>query len=336
MTIRNVVYSTVFLLGSLSTSAEANINQFQGTFPSLPLQQREEKFNEVQKGFEERSNFFLKGKHFQTWSSNRPKQEIFDEFTRINEWRNHSWYSESGEFLISRQDFMIAQDLLEKGLYRRPHLIAFQYNQTDGSYNSSSIVLNGQRFLAMEAPTAKNVTQFFKLLQNHQVTQLVRLTPAESKGESQSYPYWQDRLKTKTQNKAQVQFLQLPLAGIHKTFPVQYYFTDEWQDNEGIDPKSLMKLILEVRKNYSPDNGLLACHCRAGVGRTGTFIAGFILLQEIDRQIAAGTPLNNLDISIEKVVMQLSLQRAYMVSQPEQYLTLYRLVDAYMQTLKKK
>jgi len=333
--------ATVLLLGSLAAipMAEASlprnttINSTQiRSFPSLPIHEREAKFQAVQKGFEERSNLFLKGKHFQNWSANRNQKEIFEEFKRIEEWRNHSWYAEgAGELLISRIDFMVAQDLLDKGYYRHPNIIAFQYNQTDGSYNSSTIVLNGQRFLALEGPTAKNLSQFFKLLQNFQVTQLVRLTPSISNGEQQSYPYWQERIKTDPKTKAQ--FINIPLAGIQNSFPIRYYSTESWQDSGGMDPLALLKLIQSVRKDVDPENGLLACHCSSGVGRTGSFIAGFVLLQEIDRQIAAGVKLEELDISIEKIVMQLSIQRFQMVAKPEQYLTLYRLVDSYIKTL---
>lgn len=306
------------------------------SFPSLPNHEREAKFQAVEKGFEERSNLFLKGKHFQNWTANRKQKEIFEEFKHIEEWRNQSWYSENtGEFLVSRIDFMVAQDLLEKGYYRTPNLIAFQYNQTDGSYNSSTIVLNGQRFLALEAPSEKNINQFYKLLQNFQVSQLVRLAPSTAtNGEKQSYPYWQGRIKNDP--KSGEQWVHIPMAGISKTFPIRYYYTDSWQGEQSIDIPTLMKLIKTVRKAKDSDDGLMACHCANGVGRTGTFIAGYLLLQEIDRQIAAGSDIDHLDISIEKIVMQLSMQRVYMVSKPEQYFSLYRLVDQYIQSLKNK
>lgn len=337
--VKKIFYGLILLLScalSLSGIAEASLhNKIIDTFPSLPRYERETKFSAVQKGFEERSNLFLKGKHFQNWSANRNQKDIFEEFKRIEEWRHQSWYSEkTGEFLVSRIDFMVAQDLLEKGFYRRPNLIAFQYNQTDGSYNSSNIVLNGQQFLALEGPTEKNLNQFYKLLQNFQVTQLVRLTPTVSNEEQKTYPYWQGRIQKG--NKSESNFINIPLAGIRSTFPIRYYSMESWKDNDSIDPIDLSKLIQSVRKDSDPENGLLACHCVNGAGRTGTFIAGFALLQEIDRQIAAGVKLADLDISIEKIVMQLALQRVYMVSKPEQYLTLYRLVDSYIQHLQKK
>jgi protein tyrosine phosphatase len=329
---RHVVYSTLLLLGFFTTPLHAMLTEPVRTFPSLPQQQREAKFQEIQNAFEERSNLFLKGKHFHPWKLKKSKEEILEEFKQIREWRNHTWYSEStGEVLVSRSDFMIAQDLLNNDLYRRPHLIAFQYNQSDSSYNSSTIVLNGYRFLAMEAPTPKLSNAFFKLLQNHRVTQLVRLTAASEEGIEKSYPYWNNKITVDA--KTQRSVINLPLAGSRKTLPMLYYATNSWADHHGIEPKAFLKLINAVRKDADFDNGLIACHCTAGVGRTGTFIAGVLLIEEIDRQIAAGVKKDAIDLSIEKIVMQLSLQRLYMVAKAEQYVSLYRLVDSYIQHL---
>lgn len=320
----------------LVSPAQSKLNNSPRTFPSLPTQYRETKFKEVQDAFEERSRLFLQGRQFHYWEMNRPTEDIFKEFDNIHEWRHHTWYSEANsKAVISRPDFMVAQDLLEKGYYKRPNLIAFQYNQTDGSYNSSTVFLNGQRFLAMEAPMNEQLSQnFFKLLQNFQVTQLVRLTPAFEKGIFKSEAYWKNRVKVDP--KTSETFLNAPFVGSKETYPIRYYALENWKDLQGIDPKILLTLIQKVRKHYDPTQGLLACHCSGGVGRTGTFLAGFALIQDIDRQLSANIPLNKIDISIEKVVLQLSLQRFYMVSRKEQYLTLYRLVDLYMQTLQNK
>ncbi len=342
-TIKHYKYRTFFLLfiyvigfsASFGYAAPATANISPRTFPSLPLAYRENRYKEIQTAFDERSKLYLQGRQFHSWKANKSDQEIAQEYADLESWRHHAWYSNSGEkMLISRPDFMVAQDLLEKGYYKRPHLLAFQYNQTDGSYNSSTIILNGQRFLAMEAPSTAKLTQnFFNLLQNHQVSQLVRLTPASENGVQKSIAYWQNRVKKDPKTGKQI--LQVPFAGSRQNYEISYYSIDNWLDHRGIDPKILLKTIQEVRKNYDPNVGLLACHCSGGVGRTGTFLAGFILLQDIDKQIALGATPETLDISIEKVVLQLSLQRIHMVARAEQYQTLYRLVDLYVQSLNK-
>jgi protein tyrosine phosphatase len=330
--------SILTLQFSLIDTLQAKPAYFNAAFPSLPQQHRDNHFKAVQTGFEERSNLFLKGKQYHPWQFNRPDTEIIEEFKTLDEWRFHTWYSDiTRDVLISRPDFMIAQDLLEKGyFFKRPHLIAFDYNNTDNTFNSSSIVLNGYRFLALEAPKLPTLGNFFRLLQNHRVTQLVRLTSAEENGEEKSYPYWPGNVEenSKKQTLLNIPFHSEGLKNSKYNYVLKYYPLESWKDNRGIDPSILLNLIEKVRKDYDPENGLLACHCTGGVGRTGTFIAGFLLLQEIDRQIAAGISIDALNISIEKIVTQLALQRVHMVAKPAQYVTLYRLVDLYVKNLK--
>lgn len=330
---KNLTLLYVTLLTSCYVShLEALIPEPALSLPTLPQQYLETRFQAIQQAFDQRAILFLKGRPFQRWEMNKLRKNILIEFDQLNEWRYHAWYVDpTAKTLISRMDFMVAQELLEKGLYKRPGLLAFDYNQTDGNYNASTVVLNGFKFLAVEAPTSRTLKNFFLLLQNHRVTQLVRLATASENGNDQGTPYWINKLKTDAQNNEC--FLNIPQLYNPAPYSVRYYTTDVWPENHGIHPAELLKLIQKVRKNADP-NGLIACHSTNGNGRTGTFIAGFLLLNEIDRQIAAGTAKSALDVSIEKIVMQLSLQRSYVVRTAEQYITLYRLVDLYIKNVK--
>ncbi len=299
--------------------------------PTLPQQFLEDRFQQIQQSFEERATLFLKGKPFQPWTPNKPQHSRQNEFNQINEWRTHTWYVDpNARPLISRTDFRVAQDLLEKGLYRHPTFIAFDYNRTDGHYNSSTIVLNGFKFLALEAPTHTTLRNFFLLLQNFRVTQLICLSQSEEPEKDKSVAYWTGHLKSEPKSKET--YLRIPARYNLSPYSLRYYSMNNWVQNRGTDPKELLRLILKVKKNYQP-NELIACQSSHGNGRAGTFIAGFLLITEIDRQLAAGTALKSLDISIEKIVMQLSLQRPYLVKTSEQYMTLYRLVDLYIKNL---
>jgi len=327
---RILLYVTLLTLFYFHTqSANASIPEPALSLPTLPQQHIETRFQAIQQSFEQRAVLFLKGKPFRPWRANKSRKEILEEFEQINDWRFHSWYVDpTANILISRMDFMVAQDLLEKGLYRKPALIAFQYNQTDGSYNSSTIVLNGFKFLALESPNAKTARNFLTILQNYRVNQLVRL--ASSSENANSYAYWAGKLRTNA--KTRETYLNIPQDTGGPAYSLRYYATETWADNQGMDPQQLLRLIQAVRGHYDA-NGLIACHSTNGAGRTGTFLAGFLLLSEIDRQIAAGVSKNALDVSIEKIVMQLSLQRPYLVRKAEQYYTLYRLVDLYIKDL---
>lgn len=306
-----------------------------GSFATLPPSFIEEKAQEIQEAFDQRTLLFLKGRNYKPWRANKPESEITQEFNELNDWRFHAWYVDpQAKTLTARSDFMIAQDLLEKGYFRQPNTIAFEYNRTDGSYNSSTIVINGYRFLALEAPTDKTLKNFYTLLQNYHVTHLVRLTVANENNVEKSYAYWKERSRIKLNSKTQEQMLNIPQTNNPAPYQIRYYATDKWRDNTVFSPKDLLNLIQQARKNYNPSENILACHCSNGVGRTGTFLAGFLLLAEVDKQIASKVAKNKVNISIEKIVMQLSLQRPYMISKPAQYIILYRLVDLYLQNLK--
>jgi hypothetical protein len=329
------IFLYVFLAVSFSTKIFASAPEPVNSFASLPIHFRESRFKEIEEAFEQRATLFLTGKRCHAWQMKKSDKEIATEFDHINEWRFNTWYVDpSSTTLVARDDFMIAQDLLEKGYFLQPQTIAFNYNKTDATYNSSSIVLNGIKFLAMEGPSRKTLPNFFNLLINHQVNQLVRLCPAEEPGFNKMYPYWYGKIKkeAKTHNV----YLQIPQGPLNsKPYPILYYAMENWSPGQNPSVKELLNLIQNVKSEFDPASGLLACHCTNGDGRTGTFIAAFVLITEIDKQVAAGRAKTALNFSIEKIVMQLSLQRPYMVLTKEQYLLLYRLVDFYVSGLLK-
>lgn len=335
-----LIYCSLFTLSlGIHTSLEAKQppSRSQGVrlLAALPIPYREEKFQAIEQAFENRWNLFIKGKQFKAYIPNQTATNIAEEFKHIQTLREQTCFVDpKAAHLISKAEYMIAQELLEKGLFRAPRTIAFQYNCTDPTYNSSIIVLNGFRFLALEAPSAELTRNFFTLLQNYQVSQLVRLTAAQEKGKATAYPYWVG--KTTRDQKTGAVSLNIPQFNNKTPYSLRYYTIENWHDQQGIAPKTLLNLILSIRKNHEPTTGLLATHCAGGVGRTGTFLAAFVLLDEIDKQIAKGIHPKNVNLSIEKIVLQLSLQRNNMVSKSAQYETLYRLVDLYltMQTAK--
>lgn len=305
------------------------------TFPCLPKTYREAHFQKAEAGFKARAELSLPEESVHLWTFNRPTKDILKEFDALIKWRRKLWFKDPSSPTPESQDgFMIAQPLLFNHRYRNPSIIAFEYNHTDDSYNSSSINLNGLRFLAFESPSEDSVEALFHLLYNFQITHLVRLTAAAEDGIEKSYPYWKghediDPVSERT-------YLHVPLkswGSKQAVYTIPYTWTDRWKDNHAISPERLFALILKARKDYGPSS-LIGVHCHSGSGRTGVFIAGFALLHEVDRQIAKGKKLDTLDISIEEVAKKLDLQRFTMIQVPQQYLLLYRLVDFYVKNLK--
>jgi len=304
------------------------------TFPRLPREVIASHISEVQKGVDLRVRKYLPVS-FTYWSFGAPESENFEEYNRLNLWRKELWYDcVYSPTLQSRPDFMISQELLRNGNYRKDHLIAFSYNNTDPSYNCSTIRINGHTYLALEAPSASTIKTFRKLLHNYNVGTLVCLTPAFEGDVEKCHDYW-------TNNLGPNNTLRIPLESERPDDPpytVKFVQSSEWVDNSAGDPEQTLDLVLKLKNSYDPSS-IVAVHCHSGVSRTGFYIAANELLVDIDRQVFRGEKPKMVvhpkraKISPEKTVMQLSMQRFSMVGQAAQYHTLHKLIDFYVKRL---
>jgi len=282
-------------------------------------------FQQTATEFEWRWEKYGASRNFSFYAPDKSEEELEKEFSAIKDLRFSIWYNQSPgwyDFIEVNEDFLFADLLFYEDRFRAGNCMAFAYNNTHPSFNSSNIVIGLDHFLAMEGTRSMNENAFFSLLAPYQVTHLVRLTP-EFDTRKKCHPYWEGR---KELTEAEI-FLRLPLRG-GSPYSVRYYEVEDWVDHHGIEPHTLVELIQEVRATHHPEKDLIAVHCSAGVGRTGTFIAAFILMNEIDRQIQTGEDIN---LSIEELVLKLSLQRKYMVTRLAQYQTLHDVVKIYLE-----
>lgn len=295
-------------------------------FPVLPVETRQKHKDQVQQEIEKRWDKVLQIKSSFSPYAKKSDQEIKKEFQALQCFRMNLWYKNPDESpRICQEDYMISQDLLEKGHYRVITNIAFVYNRTDSSYNASTILLEGYHFIALQEPNNDILNLFFKFLVNHQISVLVRVKPEQEFKKANSVKYWSGRLK-KTDGYTSINVAPEKVADIF----IPYCYTDEWQDDKGVDVKELYRLVQEVRNIYatSGKNTPIACHCASGVGRTGTFIAAFVLAELIDKSNGTAIP------SIEEMVMKLSIQRPNLMGTSEQYLVLYKFADYYLSVRK--
>jgi protein tyrosine phosphatase len=205
---------------------------------------------------------------------------------------------------------------------REKNCIAFAYNNTAEYYNASTIYLSNFRCIACEGPRSKDISKFFRMLTENRVTHLVRLTPSHEGDLEKCHPYWKGLLQPTSKGVWQ---LNIPVDD-NISYPIRNFILEEWKDNSGIDPRLLLAFVRRVRKELQGTQDLLAVHCSAGVGRTGTFLAALEILDALDQ----GKPF-----SIQEIVYRLSVQRVNSVGHACQYVTLHRLAEEYQRVLMK-
>ncbi|KNC51422.1 uncharacterized protein AMSG_12082 [Thecamonas trahens ATCC 50062] len=85
--------------------------------------------------------------------------------------------------------------------------------------------------------------------------------------------------------------------------------------------------------SITEDEAPLLVHCSAGVGRTGVFVVVDAILRHVHAEIEAGTPAQDITVSIPLTVLELRKQRRYFVQTPQQYELCYTAVLNYITNL---
>lgn len=305
-------------------------------YPALPLEFRQNRLHEIESQVKRRWEKVREAKKgcFAPYG-NKSDKEIAEEFHSLHDFRRHLWHRSPDEPpFISNPDYKVADSLLAI-IETLPinneawpvRWIAFDYNHVGGPYNASTLLLFGHHFIALREPTSETVDTFFKVLMDHGVSILVRVKPEGEYKENGSFNYWEGKMLEGPGYQV-IQPRMKSSRGCQEGAGINYFYTNSWVDDSGMSLEKLYELVQSVRKAYKKidGNGPIACHCAAGVGRTGTFIAAYILAEMID----ALDPKDIGTLSIEEVVLKLSIQRPKMVVKEVQYLLLYRFVDYYM------
>lgn len=259
----------------------------------------------------------------------KSEEEIINEFNGIEIFRRKVWY-ESGNDLsfVANPDYKRA--IMTNGNDSIAARQAFEYNCLGYEHNASTILVKGNHFIAMREPNPKFHNEFFKLLMERNVSMVVRLTSDEEYYERHKVDYCSDYvIKEKDQ-----WFLRpkiIDKEGLEQIGElIDYIQTAKWQDDKEVEVSELYNLVQEVRERYKrlKNIGPIAWHCAAGVGRTGTFFAALLIALFLDEL------LDPSEMSIEKIVLKLSIQRALMVGVVAQYILLYKFTAYYLEQKK--
>ncbi|XP_019857616.1 PREDICTED: receptor-type tyrosine-protein phosphatase kappa-like [Amphimedon queenslandica] len=186
-------------------------------------------------------------------------------------------------------------------------------NYVDG-YSSS------KKFIASQGPMKKTLVDFWRLIWQEKPVSIVMVTNLKEGTKNKCELYWPNTLMEHEEFGPFTVLLQST-----QTFPdfiirqlcvtiqdvfndshtlTQYHLTS-WPDHGVPDHATpLMSLHKQVMATWSPSKGPILVHCSAGVGRTGTFIALDIALEQAKRERV---------VDIAGIVNRLRQQRMKMV-----------------------
>uniref|UniRef100_A0A673H230 protein-tyrosine-phosphatase n=1 Tax=Sinocyclocheilus rhinocerous TaxID=307959 RepID=A0A673H230_9TELE len=210
----------------------------------------------------------------------------------------------------------------------------------EGSDYINASFIDGYRqqraYIATQGPLAETTEDFWRMLWEHNSTIVVMLTKLREMGREKCHQYWPAERSARYQY-----FVVDPMAEynmpqyILREFKVtdardgqsrtvrQFQFTD-WPE-QGV-PKSgegFIDFIGQVHKTKEQfgQDGPIAVHCSAGVGRTGVFITLSIVLERMRYEGA---------VDIFQTVKMLRTQRPAMVQTEDEYQFCYQAALEYL------
>ncbi|ESO85747.1 hypothetical protein LOTGIDRAFT_130294, partial [Lottia gigantea] len=190
---------------------------------------------------------------------------------------------------------------------------------------------NGKReYIAAQGPLPSTTDDFWRMLWENQVSVVVMLTQCMEKGRVKCEKYWPDSTDPVYYGDLVVQlrsesnlpdynirlFLYLCILQGMKSRTIKQFHFLKWPDF-GCPEKTwlLLNFVTAVRAHLSNScTGPIVVHCSAGVGRTGTFIATDMLLQQIP---------DSEEIDIFGLVLEMRENRSLMVQTENQYIYIH-------------
>ncbi|XP_078328949.1 receptor-type tyrosine-protein phosphatase T-like isoform X2 [Crassostrea virginica] len=183
-------------------------------------------------------------------------------------------------------------------------------------------------YIATQGPKENTVNDFWRMVWQQNVTQIIMLTNIMEGGKIKCFQYWPDCSNTELYGNFTIEnvsekhyafYITRKFVLSHKQQQMshdimQYHYT-MWPDHGTPEPVNLAVFHSEVLRTSADENKTpMVVHCSAGIGRTGTFIALDALFKE---GIKSGK------INVAKYVKIMRSCRMNMVQNYEQYMTIF-------------
>ncbi|RWS24660.1 hypothetical protein B4U80_01176 [Leptotrombidium deliense] len=255
------------------------------------------------------------------------EEEMKKEYESVPEGQYYKWdIGKKGENFPSkhRYDFSKAYD------HSRVVLKVFADDKESSDYINANYV-DGydlpRKFIATQAPIPGTVNDLWRMIFDTNSGTIVTLTKLVENNATKCEKYWADDgekmfgdISVTTVKTEKLPDLDIRYYKVKRYDDVQevihYHFLG-WPDTgTPTDPKKLLQLIDKVRKspNMSPLRPIVA-HCSAGVGRTGTFLLLFNVVEMAEKSDT---------VDIYKYFAKMRTQRVNVLETLDQYKFVYK------------
>nr|XP_022306912.1 receptor-type tyrosine-protein phosphatase T-like [Crassostrea virginica] len=209
-------------------------------------------------------------------------------------------------------------------ILRREHGISTDYinaNYINGTDTE-------KQYIASQGPKQNTLNDFWAMIWQENVTQIVMLTNLKEGVKLKCTQYWPEKMKARLhgdiviKNVEEKEYafyvirkLTVSLKEQKKSRVVTQYHYTTWPDHGTPDPLSLVVFYSHVLRTKTNQNKApVVVHCSAGIGRTGTYIA-------LDALYKSGKASGKINVAEYVKVMRSN--RMNMVQTYEQYMTIF-------------
>ncbi|KAJ8040188.1 Receptor-type tyrosine-protein phosphatase T [Holothuria leucospilota] len=190
-------------------------------------------------------------------------------------------------------------------------------------------------FIASQGPNKASVEDFWRMVWMEKVVNIVMLTNLVEQGKDRCIRYWPNSVgettvfgAVKVKWQSSYQYANFDVRDYEiiiekKTHRVRNWHFKTWPDKDIPDqPSPLIEFARRVKTQQKDETVPLIVHCSAGVGRTGTFIALYSLMDAVE---------TSEKLDVYGFVEQMREDRINMVQTPRQYKFLHEcLFEVYL------
>ncbi|KAJ8040471.1 Receptor-type tyrosine-protein phosphatase T [Holothuria leucospilota] len=204
-------------------------------------------------------------------------------------------------------------------------------NDEHSDYYNASYIMNqkGKKaFIAAQGPNTASLNDFWRMAWSEEVSTIVMVTNVIEKGKDRCLQYWPDEVGSmkafgdikvvleECTGFADYIIRKLNVIQLNGARVIHQLHYVSWPDmGTPKQPTPLIAFVKQAKLIHREKKTPMVVHCSAGVGRTGTFIALYSLLDNV---------LNDEYVHVFDFVKKMRENRVNMVQTGKQYVFLYR------------